>query len=229
MGFIVKNTTFCNVSELICPHTCRGCGSIGNVFCECCKNDIILDHINYCPLCKRPILDGKCPECWLPPCYMVDWRDGEVGRLIHDYKYHSVRAIGDALADLLDNVLPYIDGDVAIVPLPTTAKHIRARGFDHTAKIAAKLARRRHWHVEMLLSRAKDSVQVGAGDLRRKLQAAEAYSCTGKVVPERTYILFDDVWTTGASMKAALKKLQQAGASKIILAVLAVSRTKNNK
>ena len=40
----------------------------------------------------------------------------------------------------------------------------------------------------------------------------------------KTYVLLDDVWTTGASMKAALKKLREAGALKIIILVLAVNR-----
>jgi predicted amidophosphoribosyltransferase len=42
-----------------------------------------------------------------------------------------------------------------------------------------------------------------------------------------TYILFDDIWTTGASMKTAIKKLRQAGAIKIIVILLAISRLEN--
>ena len=45
-----------------------------------------------------------------------------------------------------------------------------------------------------------------------------------KINPDTTYILLDDVWTTGASMQSAIKKLQQAGASKIIVAILSLSR-----
>lgn len=225
MDFCVKNTTFVGLGELVAPHICRGCGRTGEVFCECCKNNIILARQNYCLNCKRVVTAARCPHCQdFPPTYMVGWRDEMVGRLVEEYKYHSVRQLGVVLAELLDEILPMIDGEVAVIPLPTITKHIRARGFDHTLGVARKLARRRGWKVAPVLKRAKDTVQVGAGNTARLLQAAEAYSLDGKIEPDTTYILLDDVWTTGASMRAALKKLQQAGAHKIVITVLAVSR-----
>ena len=70
-----------------------------------------------------------------------------------------------------------------------------------------------------------NTVQVGADRETRLSQAESAYALTNnaKIDSENTYLLFDDVWTTGASMKAATKKLQQAGASKIVIVVLAQS------
>jgi len=224
MGFIVKNTTFCSPLDLLCPHTCINCGALGKFLCDCCKNDILADHANFCPACKHPVFNASCAYCQLAPSVMVDWRDGVVGRMIQEYKYHSVRAAGKVLAELLDAILPRIDEKVVIVPLPTIQKHVRARGFDHTYKIAAMVAKWRGWKVERLLARASDTVQVGADRDWRLVQAAKAYELVREVDPETTYVLLDDVWTTGASMKAALKKLQRAGVSKSIIAVLAVSR-----
>ena len=224
MGFIVKNTTIKNPLDLICPHTCIGCGAVGEVLCECCKNNILAEHLNYCPVCKRLTPDGDCKHCALPPCFMVGWRDELVFELVEEFKYHSVRALGDVLAELLDNVLPEIDGKVAIVPLPTIKKHVRERGFDHMQKIAEKLAKRRGWKVEKLFRRAKNTVQVGANRDVRLVQAAKAYELVGQVQPDVTYLILDDVWTTGASMKAVTKKLQRAGALKVLLAILAVNR-----
>ncbi len=224
MGFIVKNTTIKNPLDLICPHTCIGCGAVGEVLCECCKNNILVEHLNYCPNCKRLTSGGDCKYCALPPCFMVGWRDELVFKLAEEFKYHSVRALGDVLAELLDVVLPEVDGKVVIVPLPTIKKHVRERGFDHMLKIAQKLGKRRKWKVEQILQRRKNTVQVGANREARLVQAAEAYGLAGRVDPGTTYVLVDDVWTTGASMKIATKKLQRAGASKVLLAVLAVNR-----
>lgn len=179
-------------------------------------------------MCKRVVLNGKCPNCWLPPTFMVGWRDEFVGKLVHDYKYKSTRAIRGALADLAEQVLPYVDGEVSLVPLPTIEKHIRERGFDHISLLARAIAKKRGWMVEKLLVRAQNTVQVGAGMTARVMQAVSAYEFSGTIKPERTYILVDDVWTTGASMKAAIKKLQRAGASKIIVLVLAVNRVDHN-
>jgi predicted amidophosphoribosyltransferase len=141
-----------------------------------------------------------------------------------EYKYHSVRALGVEFARILDAVLPYVDGPVAIVPLPTIGRHIRERGFDHMLYIAKKLAKLRGWKVERILERSTNSVQVGAGAERRVAQAFSTYSIRDRVSPDITYLLLDDVWTTGASMTAATRKLREAGALKISITILAVSR-----
>lgn len=224
MSFIVKNTTFPGLCDLICPHSCRGCGATGEVLCECCKKDLKLNWENYCPNCKQPVSGGYCRECELPPTFMVGWRDELLGRLVHDFKYNSVRALGKELAELFDYVLPNVAGKVLVVPLPTIAKHVRARGLDHTLILGKELARRRKWKVGKVLTRLRNTVQVGADEKTRLKQADEAYELVGGIDSGATYVLIDDVWTTGASMRAAIKKLQGAGASRIIIAVLAVNR-----
>lgn len=224
MSFIVKKTTFSKVFDMICPHSCRRCGVIGEVLCECCKNDLFLEHENYCPNCKYLILRGACQQCQLPPTFLVGWRDELIGKLVYDFKYNSVRALGEVLAEILDQILPIVAGKVVIVPLPTIAKHVRKRGLDHTFMIAKSLAKRRKWETQKLLRRVKNTVQVGANEATRKKQAEEAYEFVGIVDKENTYILFDDVWTTGASMKVAIQKMQKAGISKIIVVILATNR-----
>lgn len=218
MTFIVKNTTFLNPLNLIAPHSCRGCGSLGEVLCKRCKNNIIMSHGNFVP---------DLEERELPPIFILNHRDTIIGDLVHDFKYNSTRAIGTKLAEILDQTLPHFDGPINIVPLPTISRHIRERGLDHTLFIAKRLARLRgkNYQVARILERMNNTVQVGADRETRLSQAESAYALTNnaKIDSENTYLLFDDVWTTGASMKAATKKLQQAGASKIVIVVLAQS------
>ena len=231
---IVKNTTFPNLLDLLAPHSCRSCGYTGSVFCDRCKKYIILEHENYCPNCKSENPTGNCKNCpLLPPTFVVAKRDTTIGQLIHDLKYNSVRALAKPLAELLNETLPVIDGKVKIVPLPTINKHIRSRGLDHTYLIAKHLAKLRgkNYSVERLLLRSSNSVQVGSDKETRKAQARTAYALNEKLIINKTatYLLFDDVWTTGASMTASLKLLRSAGAKKIILSALAMStlNTKN--
>ena len=225
----VKNTTFVGLFDLIAPHSCRGCGRLGSVICECCKNDIIATHESICPNCKGRVKakDGRCGKCReLPPIYVVGERQGLLGEIVHSYKYDSVWALAGVLAELLDEILPKEIGDGAvIVPLPTIGKHIRERGLDHTYKIAKCLAKRRKCRVERVLERTGNSVQVGANSAVRKKQASLAYGVRGKAKIEsgKMYVLVDDVWTTGASMMAAIKKLREAGAEKIVVALLTMN------
>ena len=224
---IVKNTTLIGPLDLLFPHSCRGCGRIGEVLCERCKKYILNRHQDFCPNCKQHQCRGRCSNCPdLPPIYVVSARDEYLGKLIKDYKYHSVRALVLPLAKMLDSILPNnLPKDACLVPLPTATNHIRSRGFDHTLLLAKKLARLRHLKVQKLLKRSKNTVQVGSDRKKRLSQAKSAYTLNPKIKidPKKTYILIDDVWTTGASLLSAKKLLEKAGAKKFIIAVLAYS------
>jgi len=228
MAIIVKNTTLISLFDLLAPHSCRGCGAIGEPLCNRCKNYIILHNSNFCPICKIKTPSGQCQNCKdLPPIFIVGERSGLLDEIIREYKYNSVKALSPKLADLLNSRLPKnLPKNTVIVPLPTATNHIRARGFDHILILAKQLAKIRHYQVKKLLVRKSNTTQVGSSRKIRISQADHAFSVNPKLSIDKnlTYILLDDVWTTGASMKTAIKKLQQAGVSKIVVALLAVSR-----
>jgi predicted amidophosphoribosyltransferase len=75
-----------------------------------------------------------------------------------------------------------------------------------------------------LLIRAGNTVQVGAGREQRQQQAAAAFTCPHALNPNATYLLYDDITTTGSTLTAAAQVLQAAGARRVIVAVLAKSR-----
>lgn len=225
----VKNTTFPGLLDLIAPHSCRGCGQLGSALCNRCKKHIICCNFNKCPICKKPINKAhRCKHCHdLPPTFIMGIREGLLSNLIHDYKYYSIRAIGTKLAECLHENIPKeaFPKNSVLVPLPTATNHIRSRGFDHTLLIAKHFAKYRHLKLQKLLLRNKNTVQVGADKSTRLTQASSAYTINNntELDPTVTYILFDDVWTTGASMMSAVQKLRSAGAKKINILLLSIS------
>lgn len=225
MGFIVKNTTKCGPLDLLCPYRCRGCGELGEVLCECCKNYITSEKINHCLKCKK-VINEKCQNCNLPfsATFVVGYRDELIGALAEEYKFFGVRKLGKILTEILDDYLPDFSGDVVIVPLPTIQKHVRERGVDHTYQIAKRLAKRRGWKTEKLLLRNKNTVQLGADMDKRRRQAKEAFLFHGEINENKTYVLFDDIWTTGASMMEAGRIFKKMGAKKIVAVVFATNR-----
>lgn len=236
MKFVVKSTTKCGVLDLLCPHTCRGCGRLGAVLCECCKNNLMNATLRVCPLCQKVLAnaeksgatwrDYKCEDCQLPfdALFVGGWREGVLAQLVKEYKYQAVRAAGEVLVEILDKVIPELPADTIVVPLPTIGRHVRERGLDHTLILAKKLACRRGWKCQQILRRAEDTVQVGIKAAERQEQAKRAYEAARMVDNEANYLLLDDVWTTGASMLAAVDRLQQAGAKSVMGAVLVVGR-----
>ncbi|MBR2831057.1 ComF family protein [Candidatus Saccharibacteria bacterium] len=205
-----------------------GCGAIGQPLCDRCKNNILKHHENFCPVCKAKTPSGYCEKCEiLPPIFELSPRSGLIEKLIHSYKYDSTRALARPLAEMLHEILPPLPKNTVIIPLPTSTKHIRERGFDHTLAIAKNLAALRHFSVATPLIRAKNTVQVGADKESRLTQADTAYTVQNgfKANPDTTYLLLDDVWTTGASMKSAIKKFLDSGVQKnqFIITLLAAA------
>lgn len=222
---------------MLCPHTCRGCGRLGEVLCECCKNDILKQQKSICPLCKmeiarkpKNVLTWKCPDCDLPGrvVFVGGWREGALAKLIKEYKYEAVRAAGRSLVEILDAAIPenqdWPQKKIVVVPLPTIGKHVRERGIDHTLQLSKMLAKRRGWEVERVLVRKKDTVQVGTKAAQRQEQAKEAYEVMKEIDKRKIYLLLDDIWTTGASMVEAIRAMERAGAEEVYGAVLATGR-----
>lgn len=210
MPFIVKNTTYPKLFDLLFPHSCRGCGAMGEALCKCCKNNIIKN--------RRSLKKSNI--------YAVSSRDGLLDDIIQEYKYHSVRALARPLAEMLNTALPQnLPKNSIIVPLPTATNHIRSRGFDHTYNLAKNLGKIRKFKVEKILVRNKNTVQVGSDRKTRLSQATLAYTINPKIKIKKdvTYILLDDIWTTGASLEAGKKLLKTAGAKNIKIAILAYS------
>lgn len=215
---------------MLCPHICMGCGRLGELICGCCKNDIKNDYgridAQKLEAMERRFNDELVGQHMLDErsiVWAVGERKGLLDELIKHYKYTPTRGAGGVLAELLAEIIPNLEGEVVVVPLPTIRKHVRERGFDHTVVMARKLARLRGWRCEKLLERQNKTVQVGANAEQREQQAKRAYYLRKMPHKEVNYILIDDVWTTGASMCAARRMLCEGGAKRVCGAVVAVS------
>lgn len=166
--------------------------------------------------------------------FVGGWREGALMKMVEEYKYRSVWAMGDALADILDAALPNHESkgwrgeEIVVVPLPTIGRHVRERGLDHTLRLARKLARRRGWKCKQLLVRAVDTVQVGAKASEREEQARKAYAVRDELDAKKIYVLLDDVWTTGASMRAAAEVMKVTGAERVVGVVVAAGRGRDS-
>lgn len=210
--FDVKSTIINTILELLAPKRCERCGVMGSVLCDCCKKYLRETNPGYMIKEIRgfsEIIVGGIKE-------------GMLSKIVKMYKYGCNREIAPILADIVkDRLLEIVEDEkrlgrkVVIVPLPTITKHIRERGFDHIKLIAKEFAG--IVRVEYLISRYRNTVQVGKGADERLKQAKLAYQMkTGaKCEQDCKYILFDDVWTTGGSMCAALETMKKSGAKEV--------------
>lgn len=215
--FDVKSTIFNIMLELISPNRCERCGAPGVVLCDCCKKYLMSSNPGYVVSEAFGFME----------VIVGGIKEGVLSDLLKKYKYGCNRSLADVLATTVDDRLrdvvnseKEVGGRAVIVPLPTIGRHIRARGFDHIKVLANKFSDIAP--VENLIIRQRDSVQVGKGAEERLRQAESAYTLRegAQCDPEVKYILFDDVWTTGGSMRAASEVLRKAGARKLCAVIL---------
>ncbi len=205
----------------ISPHICKGCGAVGKPLCNSCYFDIINEKYLQCIACGEVAGSGSlCRDCRengvFDEFFCVGERAGILKRLVGDFKFNSERAAAKSIALVLDATLPHLTDNFTIVPIPTIAPHIRQRGFDHTKLVAKNVAKlRKVPAATSLLERQSNSVQHGLSARDRRIAAQRAFAVAkNRRVPENV-ILFDDIYTTGATLTEAAKKLRAAGVKKI--------------
>lgn len=207
----------------VAPHLCSGCSKTGSVLCQYCKYDIISEGFDGCLLCNRKNSSGAlCDHCYSTAQrgWHVGGRTDVLRKLIDDYKFENVRAAYKVLVDLLDEKIDILPPTTVVVPVPTIARHIRERGYDHAALIAKEHARRRKLTYKAIIQRRDNSTQREASRGQRLAQAQKAFQ-VGSSPSARPYLIIDDIVTTGATLTYAAKALRDAGATQIWIAAIA--------
>lgn len=166
---------------------------------------------------------------------LLPFRDARVRALIHEAKYRgSERAfalLSGVLADyLVESGAEEGFADVVVVPVPLSAARRARRKFNQTEEVGRRacassgvplladaLTRVRDTKSQVTLPReARLANMRGAFTASSMLNgAASAPGAT------HTYIVLDDVVTTGATMQAAIDALSEAGATRILPLALA--------
>jgi predicted amidophosphoribosyltransferase len=181
------------------------------------------------------------PPPGLPPCVALGEYGGVLREALLAYKERGRHGLGRPLGGLLaECVAAAVDGGsrVLLVPVPTTAKAIRARHGDHARRLARQAAarlRRAGVRAEVaqplralprpdsagLDAATRAAVAAGAIKLRPARAAAvvRSGSSAGTAV-----VLVDDIVTTGATLAAAATTLRAAGIRVRAAVVLAATR-----
>jgi ComF family protein len=139
--------------------------------------------------------------------------------LIHALKYAGWQGLAGPMGDRMARACP-LPGRV-VVPVPTTDRRGRRRGYNQAALLAAAYARALGAPVVDALARVREGpsqTQLPPDQRRRNVEGAFEL-CVGarSGVEGREIALVDDVLTTGATAGAAALALERGGASGVIV------------
>jgi ComF family protein len=228
--------------DLLWPRHCLACGGpvgagIHAFLCPACRAHIDFIDPPFCPLCGNP-LQGMvgaarpCPKCHdLKPVFtggraLFLHRDCGA-RLVLDLKYHDARYWLRDLRPMLRRRAEWADwfAQAVLVPVPLHPRKQRARGYNQSEELAAAIIRTfPSARIAHLLRRVADTpTQTRMGAVARRTNVKNAFALAPKAVldPALSFMLVDDVYTTGSTLNACAGVLRAGGAENIRIFTLA--------
>ncbi len=176
--------------DFVFPAQCASCNAIGSGLCTAC----------------RPA--GKAIAVHLPSL-----------RVAAAAPYEStlraaVLALKDGRRDVAETLgrmtAPLVTAGATLVPVPTTAKRRRMRGLDGVALVARCAAAIAGARVVLALEQRSGDAQRGRSRAQR-LAAQGRFSCNAASVAGLQVTLFDDVCTTGSTLRDCADAIREAG------------------
>lgn len=182
--------------------------------------------------CSAHVSLGCQPTGQLQEISVFAWGNygGALKRTIAALKYHNqpqlARPLGDRLAQAWLKTLPNVE-PLSIVPIPLHAEKQRQRGFNQAERLAEAFCDRtglplqREGLIRVRLTEAQFRLTSTARE--QNLSNAFRAGRFSRSAPSRV-LLIDDIYTTGATARAAVQALQQQQISVWGIAVVARSQ-----
>ncbi len=218
--------------EILFPKKCLGCGKFGVYLCQSCISEITQGEL-ICPGCQRASVGGMThPICkrkfGLDGLWSLGIYEGSLKKGIQKIKYRFVRDLGKELVNLTVEYWvrngPYIlekikvsrGEDWVVTAVPLHKRRQNWRGFNQSELLGKLLSEKIGLKYENLLQRVKDTKpQVGLKGRDRRSNIKGAFELTNHYPLVTNILIFDDVWTTGSTMRECAYLLKRGGAKLI--------------
>lgn len=197
-------------ASVLWPVECAGCGALDVAVCAACRALLLGGPV-------RELLDG------LPVAAAADYA-GPVRALVVACKEHGARAEARALGAGLALALAALP-EAELVRVPSSGAGMRRRGFDPVALVVRAAGLR-----SRALRRAQAGAGLPGGAQKERTVHERALAAAGslvlparhaRVLAGRRVIVIDDVVTSGATVREAVRALRSAGCRPVGIAAIA--------
>lgn len=219
--------------DLIFPKTCGYCENItfnGSYICNECKEKYNYEFQNKCKLCGKTTynIDDICNECIGKRIYYSSLRyatfyEDIMKQRITEYKFFEKKYLSHFFSEIILNNIEKIEADM-IIPVPIGKKRKIERGYNQSDLIAKKLSKR--WNINFepnILKKVKETPKQSKLTAReRQKNIKNAFEIIDvEVIKDKKIIVFDDIFTTGATVNEISKLLIKCGANAVYIMVIA--------
>ncbi|MFH7600071.1 ComF family protein [Streptomyces racemochromogenes] len=210
------------LAGLVLPADCAGCGAARSLLCGACRE--VLDGAGAGPV--RPARGGAGGA--LPPVFAAARYEGPVRAVVLAHKERGALPLAGPLGGALAAAVSAARaagggggaGELALVPVPSARRTLRARGHDPARRLALAASRRlrgagepaRVAPVLRLRRQVADQAGLGARERRENLAGALEVCPDGvRLAAGARIVVVDDVVTTGATLAEAARALGASG------------------
>ncbi len=203
-----------------------------------------------CPLCQRAAAPLFCRDCTqkllgcrrpapkievpgLPPLYCWGSYEGTLKQSLAKLKYDRQRRIAEPLGNWLAELWqPQSMRSWVAVPIPLHRDREQQRGYNQAQLIAHSFCQRTGLTLRSqgLIRPQATTAQYGLSRLDRYQNLQSAFSVGPELQnlsPKLSVVIVDDIFTTGATFKAAVDALQTSGIQVAALFAIAASERGN--
>ncbi len=215
-----------SLKDLLFPKLCVGCKKSGTLLCDECQLKVQYIYAQVCPVCRGESIGGRthpgCQTKWgIDGLISLAYYRGPVRNLIRQLKYHGATVTQELITQLIRTYSQHESlylPPAIITSIPLFSTNQNHRGFNQADVIAQALSTSTHYpFVPDILKRSKNTPsQTKLTKLQRQQNMLGAFQInTSENIKNATFIVVDDVFTTGATLREAAKTLKHSGASNV--------------
>lgn len=208
------------ILDVFFPKVCISCKKGDSYLCPKCLGGVKRTNL-FCPICTRFSKDGFTHASCKRPLGMNRlisvWRyEGVVRKAILKLKYTFA---SDVVEELVENFTRNLDKNLlfkkaCLVPMPMHPKRKKWRGFNQAEEMGKIAAEKLGWYFfpDLLVRTKHTRPQTELKGEERKKNVEGVFSINPNHSLDskcNTIVVFDDVWTTGSTMKEAVKTLKR--------------------
>lgn len=224
--------------DLLFPKRCIGCKKVDTYFCKGCISGILQKDL-VCPECERLALGGQthsvCRKKYgLDGLWSLGIYKGFLKEAIRQLKYGRVSNLTGVLTGILieywAKYQPFVYDQInkdreewAVTTVPLHWWRGNNRGFNQSSLIGQILSKNLSLPYCDTLKRiryTKPQVKLKGYDRNKNIKDAFVFSPNYQLQPTN-YLLIDDVWTTGSTLRECCDVLKRAGAKQVWAITLA--------